>query len=182
MTGLASVRLLVLDFDGVLTDNHVYVDQDGRESVRCYRGDGIGINRLRKLGVETVVISSELNPVVKARCDKLRISCAQTANKLGALQTYMKWPEPIGPHRVAYVGNDVNDLECLLAVGHPYVVNDCEPTLGIALMERRGRERYLKRRGGDGAVREVCDLIADAIEEARRNTGVRITVDSNGGA
>ncbi len=69
-----TVRLLVLDFDGVLTDNRVWVDQDGREMVAANRSDSLGINRLRQAGVETVVISTETNPVVAARCRKMNIS------------------------------------------------------------------------------------------------------------
>ena len=183
--GLERVKLLVLDFDGVLTDNHVYVDQDGRESVRCYRGDGVGIERVKALGVEVIVISSEVNPVVQTRCKKLRVICWQgcgqpgVMTKLATLEAECRG-RGITLGQVAYVGNDVNDLECLKAVGFPFVPWDCEHELrklhnrmGI---DQHGHElvmetvdltgisnlRRLHRNGGDGCVREACDLIADA--------------------
>jgi N-acylneuraminate cytidylyltransferase len=75
-----TVRLLILDFDGVLTDNRVWVDQEGREMVAANRSDSLGISRLRQVGVETVVISMETNPVVAARCRKMKISWIQGEN------------------------------------------------------------------------------------------------------
>ena len=69
------IRLVAFDFDGVFTDNMVYVMQDGAEAVRCNRGDGIGLQKLTKLGLETVIISTESNPVVSARARKLKIRC-----------------------------------------------------------------------------------------------------------
>ena len=71
------VRLIAFDFDGVFTDNMVYVFEDGREAVRCFRSDGIGLQKLKKLGIETVIISTEANPVVSARARKLKIRCIQ---------------------------------------------------------------------------------------------------------
>ena len=100
------VKLLVLDFDGVLTDNRVIVQQDGTESVSCSRGDGLGIELLKKTGMDIVVISKEKNPVVTARCRKLGIECIQacddklTSLKQGAASRNLK------PTEIAYVGND----------------------------------------------------------------------------
>ena len=71
------IRLVAFDFDGVFTDNMVYVFEDGREAVRCFRSDGIGLHKLKKLGIETVIISTEANPVVSARAHKLKIRCIQ---------------------------------------------------------------------------------------------------------
>ena len=73
--GLGQVEFVVFDFDGVFTDNTVYVDQNGVESVRCWRGDGLGLEMLRKRGVELAVVSTETNPVVAARCKKLNLRC-----------------------------------------------------------------------------------------------------------
>ena len=72
---IRGIRLLAFDFDGVFTDDMVYVLEDGRESVRCFRGDGIGLQKLKKLGLETVIISTESNPVVSVRAQKLKIRC-----------------------------------------------------------------------------------------------------------
>ncbi|MBP7828539.1 MAG: HAD hydrolase family protein [Kiritimatiellae bacterium] len=152
----AGVKLLALDFDGVMTDNRVLVDQDGKESVLCHRGDGMGVGLLKKAGVEVVVISMEPNPVVSARCRKLKIDCIQNCDKkLKALQQ-LAAARGLKPRDVAFVGNDINDLECLGWVGLPVAVADAEPAvLKVAA--------YVTRRpGGFGAVREVADKILGA--------------------
>jgi YrbI family 3-deoxy-D-manno-octulosonate 8-phosphate phosphatase len=153
---LAAIRLLVLDFDGVMTDNRVLVAQDGTEAVLCHRGDGWGIARLKERGVRIVVISTEANPVVEARCRKLRLDFVQACDdKLSELRRLVE-RLGLGPDRVAYVGNDVNDLDCLGWVGIPIVVADAMP-------EVRGVARLVTSRpGGYGAVREVCDWLIAA--------------------
>jgi YrbI family 3-deoxy-D-manno-octulosonate 8-phosphate phosphatase len=150
---LADIRLLVLDFDGVLTDNRVLVDQEGKEAVWCHRGDGWGIARLKEAGVDVMVISTEQNPVVAARCRKLDIPCIHGCNdKLSALQAVAR-EKTLGPERIAFVGNDVNDLECLRWVAFPFVVADAMPEVQAAAC------LITRRPGGAGAVREVCDSI-----------------------
>ncbi len=147
------VRLLVLDFDGVLTDNRVLTDEGGREAVWCSRSDGWGIARLREAGVEVVVLSTEENPVVAARCRKLGIPCVQgSRDKLAALRV-LAADRSLEPGHVAYVGNDVNDLDCLGWAGLPLAVADAVP-------EVLARVRFVTARpGGRGAVREICDWI-----------------------
>jgi N-acylneuraminate cytidylyltransferase len=150
---LSDIRLLILDFDGVLTDNYVWVDQRGMELVRCTRADGLGINRVQAAGVEVVVISTETNPVVERRCEKLGIECLQgQANKATALKRVMS-ERGIDPAQVAYVGNDVNDLDCLLEVVLPIAVADVWPAVKAVA------KLITKARGGEAAVREVCYLI-----------------------
>ncbi len=73
LADLRAIRLIVFDFDGVFTDNFVYVTQEGTESVRCWRGDGLGLRAVRALGIATAIISTETNPVVTARARKLQI-------------------------------------------------------------------------------------------------------------
>jgi N-acylneuraminate cytidylyltransferase len=154
------IRLLVLDFDGVMTDNRVLIDQDGRETVWVHRGDGWGIARLREAGVPVVVISTETNPVVGARCRKLRIESVQGCDdKLAALQEVAR-ARDTEAGSIAYVGNDVNDLACLNWVGFPIAVADAEPEA------RRVAKRITNRPGGWGAVREVADWILAARMEA----------------
>lgn len=148
-----AIRLLVLDFDGVMTDNRVLVDQDGREAVWVHRGDGWGIAGLREAGVPVVVISTETNPVVAARCRKLQIELIQGCNdKLAALQQ-LAHARGIERGSIAYVGNDVNDLGCLAWVGFPIAVADAEAEVRVVA------KRITKRAGGWGAVREVADWI-----------------------
>jgi YrbI family 3-deoxy-D-manno-octulosonate 8-phosphate phosphatase len=147
------VGLVALDFDGVLTDNRVWVDQTGTESVACHRGDGWGLRLLHEAGVPVVVISTEANPVVAARCRKLSVECVQGCeDKPAALK---KHAESIGVSldRTLFMGNDVNDLPCLSVVGLPAAVADAAPeVLAVA--------RYVTvAGGGHGAVRELADWL-----------------------
>lgn len=153
---LAAIRLLVLDFDGVMTDNRVIVLEDGREAVLCSRGDGMGMDRLREAGLPVAVISKEGNPVVTARCRKLKIPCVQgVGDKLPVLRGIVA-DHGITLADVAYMGNDINDLECMQAVGLAIAPADAEPPIlriaGLVTIAR----------GGFGAVREVADLIVAA--------------------
>ncbi len=150
------VELIVFDFDGVFTDNRVLVMQDGKEGVFCSRVDGLGIEMLNKTGVKLRVISTEQNPIVKARCRKLRLACIQGCkNKLRALEKEMKLLG-VSAKETAYVGNDVNDLECLKTVFLPIGVADSRVDILSAV-------KYItKNKGGKGAVRELCDLVLEA--------------------
>jgi 3-deoxy-D-manno-octulosonate 8-phosphate phosphatase (KDO 8-P phosphatase) len=152
-----AIKLVAFDFDGVFTDNMVYVSQDGAESVRCFRGDGLGLARLAKGGITAAIISTETNPVVTARSRKLGIRCVQgCADKCAALKELAsELGVPLA--QTAFVGNDINDLACLRAVGLPIVVQDAHPSVLPAAA-------YLtKAPGGHGAVREVCDLFENVI-------------------
>ncbi|MEM8834429.1 MAG: HAD hydrolase family protein [Planctomycetota bacterium] len=153
---LRAIELLVLDFDGVLTDNRVWVDQDGRESVACSRGDGMGMQLLVKAGVSVYVMSKERNPVVRARCDKLGIPFQQGQDDKGAAIGALADERAVALKRVAYVGNDVNDLAPMARVGLPIAVADAEP---LVLEAARV---ITNKPGGRGAVREVCDALMRA--------------------
>lgn len=148
------VRLVAFDFDGVFTDNSVYVNQDGMEMVRCVRSDGFGLQALAALGVKTVILSTETNPVVSARARKLAVRCIQGCdNKLEALQGLLA-EAGVNLDESGFVGNDVNDLACLRAVGLPVVVADAHEDVVPHALYRTTAP------GGHGAVREICDLIA----------------------
>jgi YrbI family 3-deoxy-D-manno-octulosonate 8-phosphate phosphatase len=152
----ARVRLLVLDFDGVLTDNTVTVTSEGVESVTCWRGDGIGTAALIAAGIPVVVLSKERDPVVAVRCAKLGLPCQQGVDdKQPALERLLA-AHGVDAADAAYVGNDTNDLGPLQLVGLPIVVADAHPdVIPIA--------GYVTRApGGRGAVREVCDRIIAA--------------------
>ncbi len=160
MTGdlslLRTVRFVVFDFDGVFTDNRVLVSQDGHESVFCTRADGIGLEALRRAGIDAFILSTEPNPVVLERARKLKIDCIHGCDD--------KWPElqrllkerNVAIGSVAYLGNDVNDRECLAHVGVPVCVADAHAdVMPLAKL-------VTTMRGGYGAVREVCDAIVRA--------------------
>jgi YrbI family 3-deoxy-D-manno-octulosonate 8-phosphate phosphatase len=158
----AKVAALVMDFDGVLTDNRVSVDQDGRESVQCSRADGMGLELLRKAGLPLLVLSKEQNPVVAARCEKLRVRCEQGIEaKLPALHAYCA-ELGIALENVVYVGNDINDLECLRAVGCGVAVADAHPEALSAA------QLVLAAKGGQGAVRELCEMILEQFRQQER--------------
>lgn len=147
------IDALVTDFDGVHTDDRAYLSQDGTESVAVSRSDGMGIALLKKAGLPVLILSTEVNPVVRARADKLGVPVLHgVADKAAVLE---KWLHDAGwdPARVAYVGNDVNDLGCLALVGWPIATPEAHPSVLAAA------RLVLTRHGGDGAIREVCDLI-----------------------
>jgi N-acylneuraminate cytidylyltransferase len=147
------IDLVVLDFDGVLTDNAVLVDQDGREVVRAHRGDGWGLARLRDAGIPVAVLSTEKNPVVAARCEKLGIPYVQdVADKEAGLRVLLEERGARADHTI-FVGNDVNDLGALRIAGLPVVVADAHPEA------MRAARLVLTRPGGQGAVRELCDML-----------------------
>lgn len=154
-------RLVALDFDGVFTDNRVIVDERGVESVVCHRGDGHGLSALQR-HCDVVVLSTEVNPVVSARCDKLGLPVVQGLGdgKVRALKRYVA-ERGHGLDDVVFVGNDVNDLECLRIVGTPVAVADAVPeVLDEAVWT-------LRLPGGAGALRELCDAILPLFTRSR---------------
>jgi N-acylneuraminate cytidylyltransferase len=153
----ARLRLVVFDFDGVMTDNGVQVDGLGGETVRCDRGDGWGVARLRDASVPMMVLSTEEHPVVAARCAKLKLPCVQGCGDKAAALAALLAEKGIDPSEVAYVGNDVNDLGCLRLVGMPVAVGDSHPEVLAA------SRLALTKPGGRGAVREFCDLLLAAL-------------------
>lgn len=147
------IKLVVLDFDGVMTDNRVYVDQRGEESVAAHRGDGMGISLLKKAGIEVIILSTEKNPVVSARAKKLQIPVHQGIEEKGVALKALLEEKEIPAHQVVYLGNDVNDLPCFSLVGTAAAVADAHPAV------REKADLILETAGGAGAVRELADMI-----------------------
>jgi 3-deoxy-D-manno-octulosonate 8-phosphate phosphatase (KDO 8-P phosphatase) len=158
---IRNIRLVAFDFDGVFTDNSVFVFEDGREAVRCMRSDGLGIGKLKALGLSVVVVSTEVNPVVKARSRKLVIKCINGCNDKLAVITVLAAEAGISLDQVAFIGNDVNDLPCLTSVGLPIVVKDAHADV-VAYASYQ-----TKVAGGYGAVREVCDMFEKVLKGTR---------------
>ena len=152
----ARVDLVVFDFDGVMTDNRVWMDQDGREMVAANRGDGHGLALLRQAGIQALVISKEANPVVAARCRKLNLDYVQGVADKAVLLKALLQERQIDPQHVLYLGNDVNDVPCFPLVACALVVADAHPAA------RRAADIVLSQNGGHGAVRELCDLLVHA--------------------
>jgi N-acylneuraminate cytidylyltransferase len=155
------VAAVVFDFDGVFTDNRVLVAEDGQEAVSCDRGDGLGIARLKAAGVPILVLSSEVNPVVDARCRKLGVECLHgIARKWPALEAWLQ-DRGLDPSQVVYVGNDLNDLECIANVGCGVSVRDADPRV------RAAARLTLQSDGGRGAVRELVEVVLERMELRR---------------
>ncbi len=153
---LGRIKLAVFDFDGVFTDNRVWVNERGEELLAFTRSDGLGLRRLDDVGVKYLILSMEQNPIVGARAEKLRADCVQgVEDKLSVLR---ERTEQLGVslEETAYVGNDINDADCLRAVGVPVVPADAWPEVKpLARWE-------LSRPGGAGCVREFCDGVWEA--------------------
>ncbi|WP_292828044.1 acylneuraminate cytidylyltransferase [Microbacterium sp.] len=150
---LMGAAAVVTDFDGVHTDDTVHTDADGRESVRVSRSDGMGIARLRRAGIPVLILSAETNPVVSARARKLEVDVLQgVQDKVGALREWAK-AQGVPLSRIAYIGNDINDLGCLEVVGFPVAVPEAHPLVLAAARV------VVSRTGGHGAVRELADRV-----------------------
>jgi 3-deoxy-D-manno-octulosonate 8-phosphate phosphatase (KDO 8-P phosphatase) len=153
---LARIKLAVFDFDGVFTDNRVWVNERGEELLAFTRSDGLGLRRLDDVGVKYLILSMEQNPIVGVRAQKLGADCLQgVEDKLSVLR---ERTERVGVslEETAYVGNDINDADCLRAAGVPVVPADAWP-------EVKPLARWvLTRPGGAGCVREFCDGVWEA--------------------
>lgn len=148
------LSLLLLDFDGVMTDDRVWVDEDGREMVAANRGDGMGLEQVRKkLNIPVMVISKERNPVVARRCEKLHLVYEQGIDDKASIIERILAEKGIPAEEAAYIGNDINDLACFQHVGFSVAPADAHESV------RRAADLVLQRSGGHGAVREFCDLI-----------------------
>jgi YrbI family 3-deoxy-D-manno-octulosonate 8-phosphate phosphatase len=151
------VSLLVMDFDGVLTDNRVWVDESGHERVAGNRSDSYGLTLLRQMtNVHPMVISREINPVVTARCKKMNVEVYQGIMDKASLLKQILDEQKIDPAEAIYMGNDLNDLPCLPIVSCFIAPADAQPAV------LRVADRVLTYKGGHGAVRELCDILMDS--------------------
>lgn len=159
--GFRDVQAIAFDFDGVFTDNRVLVSEQGVEYVFCDRSDGMGIGLLRQIGIHMIIISKEPNPVVSARARKLNLDVEQGCDV--KLPVLISWLRRIGvsADNCAYMGNDINDLECMGHVGTAIAPADAHP---LAL---QSATIVTKARGGRGAIREIADsiVIAQSVSE-----------------
>jgi N-acylneuraminate cytidylyltransferase len=154
MPGARPPAAVLFDFDGVFTNNKVYVDEAGKETVRCDRSDGWGLAQLKKSGIKIAVLSTEVNPVVTARCKKLGLECRQGLGEK-KFEAFMNWcaENKMKPAEVIFIGNDANDIQCLEVAGCGVVPADAYPeAVQVA-------DKILSRNGGEGAVRELCEMV-----------------------
>ena len=170
---ISKVHTIVFDFDGVFTDNHVYVDSNGNELVKCSRADSYGLDLLRKSAAKKVidffVLTTESNSVVLKRCQKMGINCIDSqSNKQSFLEGWLKknrgdFEDPLPG--VAYFGNDLNDLEVMSRVGISIAPADAHPSI------KKIATFVLNSTGGSGFVREGMELLLGiqkmSVEEVR---------------
>ena len=154
---LKRIRALVLDVDGVLTDGGMYYGPAGEGLKRFHVKDGMGLRLVLEAGIAVALISGEASEILRRRAEKLRIPdvFVGVEDKLKTLQGFLA-ARKIALEDVAYVGDDVNDLPPMGKVGLPVAVADAVPPV------RKAARWVTSRRGGDAAVREVCDAILAA--------------------
>lgn len=163
LPAIESIHTVAFDFDGVFTDNKVWVDQFGHESVRCDRGDGLAFDLIRafqqrgKLTANFFILSKERNPVVIARARKLKINChAGVSDKLTFMREYLenRYPSTADLYvGVVYLGNDLNDLPLMRQVGYAVAPADAHANV------RHIADLVLKQKGGEGFVRAFIELL-----------------------
>ena len=147
------IDAIVFDCDGVLTNNYVYLDQNGTESVAFNRSDGLGFNALRELKKPTFILSSEKNPVVTARAEKLKIEAIQGVdNKTKAIKALASTNQ-FSLDRILYVGNDINDYLAMQTVGYTACPSDSHDAI------KEISAINLKLGGGQGIVRELLEQV-----------------------
>ncbi|RPJ25268.1 MAG: acylneuraminate cytidylyltransferase [Chloroflexi bacterium] len=149
------IDLIICDFDGVITDNRVWVDRDGRESVAAYRSDSIRVKELRATGIEVLILSSELDAVVAARAKKMGVEAIHgvALHDKGRVMREVLEQRNVKAENVIYVGNDLNDLSCFEVAGWSVAVADAYPEV------LRAADFVLSKAGGHGALRELIDLL-----------------------
>lgn len=154
---LRRIRLLAVDVDGTLTDGAMYYDKDGEVLKRFHTRDGHGLATLRKAGIDIAFISGEDSPIAAARARKLGVTRVHggVKDKLPVLKRLVA-ELGLAQAETAYMGDDVNDLECLNWAG----VSAC-PADAVGAV-RRSTGIVCRLPGGHGAVREFCDLIVAA--------------------
>ncbi len=151
----ASVKMIVSDFDGVITDNRVWTSEEGIEMVAASRSDSMHIRTLREHGIDVMILSSEPNPVVRARAEKMGVEAIHGIDIRGkgeALKQLLA-EKKLDGSQIIYIGNDLNDLPCFESAGWAVAVADAYPEV------QRAADYVLTHAGGYGAVREVCELV-----------------------
>lgn len=160
---LEVIHTVAFDFDGVFTDNKVWIDQDGCESVRCDRGDGLAFDLVRafqklgKINAEFFILSKETNPVVLSRAAKLKLVCHHgVGDKLGFMREYLttRFSSNLDPFAgLIYLGNDLNDLPLMRRAGYAVAPSDAHSLV------RQIAHLVLEQRGGEGFVRGFIERL-----------------------
>ncbi len=155
---ISKIDLIVYDFDGVMTNNKVIIDQYGNESVVVSRSDGMGISEIKDKGILQIIISTEKNPVVLKRSEKLKIKCIQGVKDKKKVLIHFCQKNNISLGKIIFLGNDLNDESAMSIVGIPICPNDAHPNI------KEISKIILETKGGDGVCRELNELIKNWME------------------
>ena len=160
---IENIHTIVFDFDGVFTDNKVWVHQDGSESVRCDRSDGLGFDLIKNyqkknsLQIDMFIVSKEANPVVLARANKLKLDCYHgVLNKLEFIEHYLnnRFPENKSAFSgLVYLGNDLNDLSVMSRAGCSIAPSDAH------FLIKNVASLVLNEKGGEGFIRSFIEKL-----------------------
>ncbi len=167
------IHTIIFDFDGIFTDNKVYVDETGKESVQCDRADGLAIDMLRKycqtraVDLDMYVVSTERNPIVATRCNKLNLRCELgVRNKVAFVTEYLRKRRPADEEPFAglmYFGNDLNDLQLIELARFSVAPDDAHPmvkAVATRVLPIKGGERFVR-----AAVEELLGIGSMTKEE-----------------
>ena len=151
-------KLIVYDFDGVMTDNRAYIDSEGREVACVHRGDGLGVGIIKKLGIQQLILSTERVAIVARRGEKLGIPVIHNVpDKAEALVGYLS-DSGFEASEVMYIGNDVNDMAAMSLCGIKGAPADAEPEiLKIA-------DWVSAKNGGFGVVRDLARILSEEVD------------------
>jgi YrbI family 3-deoxy-D-manno-octulosonate 8-phosphate phosphatase len=163
----SEIKLIIFDFDGVVTDNLVLTDEEGKEIIAASRSDSMHIDTLRQKGVETMILSTEPNPVVAARAKKIGVEAIHGVGieHKGQVMRDVLRKKAIKAENVIFVGNDLNDLTCFEIAGWAVAVADAYPEV------LRAADFVLSRKGGHGAMRELCEIVLKQLSEKEEANG-----------
>lgn len=153
LPGADRIKLVVYDFDGVMTDNTVTVSQDGQESITANRSDGLGIGMIRKLGMKQLILSTDINPVVKVRAAKVGLEAIHGVGDKASVLLELADKHAISLAEILYVGNDSNDADAMALAGFKVAPADAHPSI-LSLAD------YITDApGGHGVIRELADVL-----------------------
>ena len=148
-----NIDVFIFDFDGVLTNNLVYIDQEGKEIVSCSRADGLAFDVLKKLNKKSFILSTEKNSVVAMRARKLKIPVMQGVfNKVEAIKELIE-KNNYNLKNILYVGNDLNDYRVMKLCGYTACPADSHERI------KNISKILLTKNGGDGVVRELLEEV-----------------------
>jgi len=154
-----NIKILLTDVDGVLTDGGMYYTSTGDAMKKFHTRDGMGVNLLRKSGIPTIIVTKEKTKMVRSWAKKMNVSHIYD----GILQKEKILKEickkySVTSSQIAYIGDDINDIELLKKVGFSVTPND-------GILDAQNIVDYIcKKKGGDGVLREVADIILHNID------------------